>query len=659
MNTRLKKLLSFALAMIVVLGCFAAMPFTVSAAEYVETSFGAGKFLITTTFNGSTYYLPATTTSSAPKATAFTNVSDISEEHLWTVTETEGNYYIQNSEGKYLYTTNANNGVRVGDTQHAWAYDSDANSFKNTSTNRYLGIYNAQDWRCYTTVNQSNYKESSTSFKFYKIDSGSPSVSVSGDKHMQVGGNVTLDATLTNVTGDITWTSSNENVATVENGVVTAIAMGTTTITATVGETSGKIVVSVYPAKTELTIAEALEVCEITGQTNAPYVYSVIGVIESIDTAYDSGYNNISVTITDGNDSIKAYRMVGGETLTVGTKIVVAGALLNYNNNTPEFAQGCTYELVLDDNTAGIVESLNAVNAYMQLSYKYVGTTETVAVPSEVTDTLNRDATGVTANSSTYKDWTFTASSGAVYAGQSAGGNDSIQMRTSGNNSGIVTTASGGNATKINISWDTNTNSARKLYVYGSNTAYTATTALYSDDTAGTLLATIDYGTTEFEITDNYAYIGIRSASGALYLDSVEITWATEGGNGGTQEVEVLSNSEFVFNCGVDAGLANIEGVTAYGIAVTAGDKTVYYTVDNADSWVAGNEKISVSIALGDIINDNAKLTTEFTVRAFVEVDEIKYVSELTKTYSVAGMVEEYNNQGIEEVAHLYGVLFN
>ncbi len=317
------------------------------AATYVSKSFGAGKLLITTTFNGTTYYLPATTTSSGPSAKSFTDVSTISEEHLWTITANGSNWYIQNSEGSYLYTTNTNNGVRVGSTANAWKYDSSANSFMDTATNRYLGIYNASNWRCYTTVNQANYKESSTSFVFYGIDSGAPSISVDGASYAQVEDVVTLEATLTNITGDVTWTSTNTDVATVNAGVVTAKAIGTTTIKADVNGTSGSKDFNVYPKdSSEISIADAIIVCELTGQTNSPYSYSVIGEIIKIDTPYDSGYGNISFTISDGTDSIKCYRVVGGSELTVGAEVKVTGKLVNYSGNTPEFIQGTTYEAV-------------------------------------------------------------------------------------------------------------------------------------------------------------------------------------------------------------------------------------------------------------------------------------------------------------------------
>ncbi len=141
--------------------------------DYVETEFGAGKLLITTTYNGKTYYLPAATTSSAPAAKEFTNVSEISEDNLWTVTADGTNYVITNSEGKYLYATDTNNGIRVGTTTCGWTYGTD-NSLKAGHLNRWLGIYNKQDWRCYNSVTANNFKNTdgtynSRSFKFYAV----------------------------------------------------------------------------------------------------------------------------------------------------------------------------------------------------------------------------------------------------------------------------------------------------------------------------------------------------------------------------------------------------------------------------------------------------------------------------------------------------------
>ena len=146
---------------------------------------------------------------------------------------------------------------------------------------------------------------------------------------------------------------------------------------------------------------------------------------------------------------------------------------------------------------------------------------------SDFVDLLNRELTGVTGTS--YSSWSGkTATSEAIYAGQSAGGNEAIQLRSNNHNSGIVTTTSGGKAKKVAITWNSNTVDGRTVNVYGSNSAYSAASELYDSSTQGTLLGTIVCGTsTELSITDDYEYVGLCSASGALYLDEVEITWTT------------------------------------------------------------------------------------------------------------------------------------
>ena len=64
---------------------------------------------------------------------------------------------------------------------------------------------------------------------------------------ISVGNSKTLTATLTpaNATDMVTWTSSEEDIATVENGVVTAKAVGETTITATAGDVTDVCTVEV------------------------------------------------------------------------------------------------------------------------------------------------------------------------------------------------------------------------------------------------------------------------------------------------------------------------------------------------------------------------------------------------------------------------------
>ena len=141
-----------------------------------------------------------------------------------------------------------------------------------------------------------------------------------------------------------------------------------------------------------------------------------------------------------------------------------------------------------------------------------------------VVDVLNYALIGVSGTS--YTAWSNkTSNSSAVYAGKSAGGNEAIQLRSSNSDSGIISTTSGGDVKKVVVVWNSNTANGRTIDIYGKTSAYTSPANLYGD-AKGTKLGSIVKGTsTELTITGDYQYIGIRSNSGALYLDSISITW--------------------------------------------------------------------------------------------------------------------------------------
>ena len=79
--------------------------------------------------------------------------------------------------------------------------------------------------------------------------------------------------------------------------------------------------------------------------------YTLSGEVSSVDTPYDSFYNNITVTIkVPGSEDkpIQCYRLAGegADTLAVGDYITVTGSLTNYNGKV-QFAQGCTLDKVI------------------------------------------------------------------------------------------------------------------------------------------------------------------------------------------------------------------------------------------------------------------------------------------------------------------------
>ena len=196
----------------------------------------------------------------------------------------------------------------------------------------------------------------------------------------------------------------------------------------------------------------------------------------------------------------------------------------------------------------------------------------TSVVRGQVTDVLDRELTGVTGT--TYTSWeNVTSNSDAIYAGQSAGGNNSIQLRSNNNNSGIITTSSGGTVASISVTWNANTAAGRTLNIYGKSSAYSSPTDLYNSSTQGTLLGTIVCGTSdELVVSGTYEYIGMRSANAAMYLEEIDIVWTTSGGS----QQETVSTPTFSPAAGTyyEAQSVSIECATE--------GASIYYTLDGS-----------------------------------------------------------------------------
>ena len=266
---------------------------------------------------------------------------------------------------------------------------------------------------------------------------------------------------------------------------------------------------------------------------------------------------------------------------------------------------------------------------------------------TEVTDVLTRELTGVTGN--TYTAWSdVTSNSDAVYAGQSAGGNDAIQLRSNNSNSGIVTTVSGGMLTSVSVIWNDNSADNRTLNIYGSNTAYSAPTELYSADTQGTLLGTIVNGTsTSLAIDGSYSYLGIRSASGALYLDEIDITWST----GGTPPTPTVATPTFSPAAGTYFEAQSVS------IACTTQGATIYYTTDGTTPSVTATAGIN-----GTEYTQPLTISETTTVKAIAVKTDMNNSPVATATYTIeAGptliTIAEAKALAVNEYALVQGVI--
>ena len=100
--------------------------------------------------------------SQAPSAVAVTlsdtgeQLYDLAEGLDWEVTVANGSYQFNVPETEnYLYAISNNNGLRIGngDANTFTIYDNEGVNFLyNEGQSRYIGVYNSQDWRCYTSI---------------------------------------------------------------------------------------------------------------------------------------------------------------------------------------------------------------------------------------------------------------------------------------------------------------------------------------------------------------------------------------------------------------------------------------------------------------------------------------------------------------------------
>lgn len=230
---------------------------------------------------------------------------------------------------------------------------------------------------------------------------------------------------------------------------------------------------------------------------------------------------------------------------------------------------------------------------------------------STVTDVLTNKT--FTATGSTYTNFSGkTASSTAVYAGNTATSYGAIQMRSDKSTSGIVTTSSGGKAVSITVTWDSSTKASRKLDIYGKNSAYASAANLYSSSTRGTLLGSLQYSATPNTLTieGDYEYIGIRSNSDALYADEIKIVWAVAG----QATVSVPSISP--------AG-GNVAEGSEVTIDCDTEEATIYYALNAADP----------ETATGTVYTAPLTINSDCTITAWAEKNGMTASARVTKNF--------------------------
>lgn len=234
---------------------------------------------------------------------------------------------------------------------------------------------------------------------------------------------------------------------------------------------------------------------------------------------------------------------------------------------------------------------------------------------SELVDELTYDFIGITGTS--YTGWSDKAgTSGTVYAGQSAGGNTSIQLRSQ-SPAGIVSTASVGTVAKVVVTWNSNTMDGRTLDIYGKDAAYDSAADLYDAEKQGTSLGSVAKGTsTQLVVSGDYPYVGFVSNSGAMYIDKIEITWSTEKKT--LESIDLSGDYQTIFETGDDF---NYDGLIVTANFDNDTHQTVTPTsVSTPDMSTTGDKEVVVSYTYEEVtktasydITVNAP-TTKYTI---------------------------------------------
>lgn len=389
----------------------------------------------------------------------------------------------------------------------------------------------------------------------------------------------------------VTWSGDNDEVATINasTGAVTLVGAGTVTFTASYAGID-----NVYKASSdtyEMTVTDSTPIPTHT------VTFSVNGATTSEDVE-----EGAAIDFPADPANIEGKVFCGW----------VATAIVGTTDEKPDFVTSATM-------------GTSDATYYAVFADVIPGTSELV------NDKLILATTGVTGTS--YSDWSNkTATSSAVYAGNSAGDNNSIQIRSKSSNSGVITTASGGILKKVTVVWESHTTNGNELQVYGNTSAYTDPKNLYNDANNGDLLGTIVCGTsTELEIAGDYTNVGLRSKNGALYLTSVTITWETGTPDTYSGYCTTLPVSAPTF--GTPEGSFN----AAFDLTLSCAtaDATIYYTTDGTEP-TASSEEYTAPIAIPAATTTVKAVAIKGGVSSAVATATYTYVSKETPTFSLS-----------------------
>lgn len=422
--------------------------------------------------DGNIVYLPsATNTSSAPTQTVITVTGlDLSNADVFkttlipagarfTFTGSANAVTIANADGKYLYTTSSNNGLRVGNTNNTWEIAAHASvnqslSLQYSTTDRYIALYNSQDWRCYTTSYGSYTDDGSAQngvTYLYKKITKDPAISASAIEVEANGGDGKASYSVMNMEDDVTATSTDEWITAmagngsilyeVEPNYTGDVRTGKITLSsASKGVTKD---VTVTQAADEFKVSK--EVVSLDAEANSTATFTVTSTYAaaiSVDDAkkwsvsatnIEAGTTEITVTALTANGGEEAIE--GTITITRATDSKSIEVAITQNVATAEKIESVTFSeqnyanaqaIELYTGTNFTVTFAKGLNSNAPKYYTsgaaircYGGNTFTVSsektiIKIELTFGTNDGSNIITASSESYSNGTWTGSSEEV-----------------------------------------------------------------------------------------------------------------------------------------------------------------------------------------------------------------------------------------------------
>lgn len=315
-------------------------------------------------------------TSAAPTAKSITISSDktqitstVDDIIQWTVSISEGGYQFFATEKTWMYCIDNNNGLRVGTNDGNKLFsiktvkinNENRDYLYNIAQSRYIGVYNRQDWRSYTTSpnnSQSNITNTRTAF-FKKVSDGAvlTSISISGyTTTFNVGDEFTFGGTVT-ATYDNGETKDVTNSASFSGYDMST--PGTQTVTVSYGEKTATYDITVSAVlvtgislntnEAEIEVGQTLQLTATILPENATNKgYSWSSSDESVATVNENG---LVSALAAGPVTITVTTTEGGKTATCAVTVKAKeGIWYSLVTSTDDLAEGDKVIIVNTDN---------------------------------------------------------------------------------------------------------------------------------------------------------------------------------------------------------------------------------------------------------------------------------------------------------------------